>query len=112
MACSHRESPAAKPEMKAVLYRQPQLLEPQQPDAVGETPLELAPDLVIEPAVHHAQSVKEWVHDLSPIDVASIGSAAAQNAGGMQLHRANPMRSDITMLRKTLPEGPGPQSSR
>jgi hypothetical protein len=67
--------------VEAILDGQPKLLEPQQPDAVRKSPRKLAPDLVVELPVDDAQPVQECVHSLSPIEIASIEPAAAQDMG-------------------------------
>ena len=53
---------------KAILHREPQLLEPQQPDGIGHPPLQFATDLLIEPAVDDGQTVHKGIHGLTPID--------------------------------------------
>ena len=53
---------------KAILHREPQLLEPQQPDGIGNPPLQFAADLLIDPAVDEGQTVHQGIHGLTPID--------------------------------------------
>ena len=53
---------------KAILHREPQLLEPQQPDGIGNPPLQFAADLLIDPAVDNGQTVHKGIHGLTPID--------------------------------------------
>jgi len=53
---------------KAILHREPQLLEPQQPDGIGNPPLQFAADLFIDPAVDDGQTVHKGIHGLTPID--------------------------------------------
>jgi len=53
---------------KAILHRKPQLLEPQQPDRIGNPSLQFAADLLIDPAVDDGQTVHKGIHGLTPID--------------------------------------------
>jgi len=53
---------------KAILHREPQLLEPQQADRIGNPPLQFAADLFIDPAVDDGQTVHKGIHGLTPID--------------------------------------------
>jgi hypothetical protein len=93
--------------VKAVLDGKLQLLEPQQFQTVRRAMAELALDFILQAAVDGSQSVENGIHSLSPIDHVSIGSAGWvwEARRRLNLHRANPMRSDITVVQETAARG-------
>jgi hypothetical protein len=92
--------------VEAVLDGKLQFLEPQQLQTVRSAMGVLALDLVLQPAVDGGQSVKNGIHSLSPIAcVDRVGWMGWEASGRLNLHRANPMRSDITVVKETAARG-------
>src|SRR4051812_3926717 len=68
--------PAGLEIVQAILDRQLELLEPEQPDPARRAPVQFAPYFLVQPAVDDGEPVDDDVHSLFQSMLRSIGFAA------------------------------------
>jgi hypothetical protein len=96
---------------QAFLHGQAQPFEPQYPPSIWHAAFHFGADLIIQALVQLGQFIGKYRQSRSPTNDRTIDSAEIE--AGKQarpIHRATSMRSDITLVKRQAPEGPGPPS--